>query len=267
MINWLITDEGMQFDDAVEKAARLANIDTAAMCKSSTIMFLKRVKAMHKQNKEKYIHKILENSELQKYSQEDAQEWIDEGIRKDIMERFGIRLDTKHNRIVYPVYDFDGNLINIKGRTRYKNFKELKIPKYINYFEVGCLDYLQSLNFTISDVEKCGELIVFESIKSTMLACGWGYGNCASAESHTLSDEQIALIAKLHVDVVLAYDSDVDYWSGDVKKNIDKLRKITNVYVVEDQEGLLGGKDAKNAPVDCGEEIWKELYENKRKVV
>lgn len=267
MINYLMEYEGMRFDDAVQKAAQLANVNTDTMCKSSTIMFLKRIRAMHKKDKEKYVHKILENSELQKYSKEEAQEWLDEGIHQDIMDWFGIRLDAKHNRIVYPVYDFDGNLINIKGRTRYKNFKELKIPKYINYFEVGCLDYLQSLNFTIDDVRAAGELIIFESIKSTMLACGWGYMNCASAESHTLSDEQIALIARLHVDVILAYDSDVDYWSGDVRKNIDKLRKITNVYIVEDREGLLGGKEAKNAPVDCGEEIWEELYENKRKVV
>jgi len=29
----------------------------------------------------------------------------------------------------------------------------------------------------------------------------------------------------------------------------------------------LGGKETKNAPVDCGEEIWETLYSQKRKVV
>ena len=30
---------------------------------------------------------------------------------------------------------------------------------------------------------------------------------------------------------------------------------------------LLGGKESKNAPVDCGKEVWETLYAKKRKVV
>ena len=46
-------------------------------------------------------------------------------------------------------------------------------------------------------------------------------------------------------------------------KNDDKigiLSKFTNVYIVYDKDGLLGDKSLKNAPVDCGKEVWEKLY-------
>ena len=66
--------------------------------------------------------------------------------------------------------------------------------------------------------------------------------------------------------VVFAYDSDISYYSDEVWRNIKKLKNITNVYVIDDQDRLLGGKDAKNAPVDLTKEIWEELYSKKRKI-
>ena len=100
-----------------------------------------------------------------------------------------------------------------------------------------------------------------------MKAYGWGCKNCVSAEKHTLTPEQISLLVRLKVNVVFAYDSDVSYNDGEVKENIDMLRKVTNVYVISDRDLLLGGSASKNAPVDCGQDIWEELYFNKRKVV
>ena len=100
-----------------------------------------------------------------------------------------------------------------------------------------------------------------------MKAYGWGYKNCASAEKHTLTPEQIQLLVKLNVNIVFAYDSDVSYNANDVKHDIDILRRITNVYEIHDTYGYLGGQEAKNSPVDCGKEVWEDLYSNKRKVV
>lgn len=272
IIGYLIDFEGMQFDDAVEKAARLANMDLSKMCQSQTISFLKRVRNSCSKSIEKYEHPILNQSEYDKYSNDPATEWLEEGIEQWVMDLFGIRIDHSHNRIIYPVCDIDGNLINIKARTRYPNYKELRLPKYINYFTVGCMDYFQGLNITLPYIKESNEVIIFESIKSVMKAYGWGYKNCVSAEKHTLTPEQIELLVKLKVDIVFAYDSDVSYRSHvgsgqEVQRNIEKLKRMTNVYIVDDRRGLLGGEDAKNAPVDCGKEIWEELYSSKRKVV
>ncbi|MBQ8629872.1 MAG: hypothetical protein IJ421_10415 [Prevotella sp.] len=267
IIGYLIDFEKMKFEDAVEKAAKLANLDLSKMCHSKTITFLKKLRALAMKPKSAYEHRILDDSELDKYQIEPVKEWLDEGIEQDVMDLFGVRVDTWQNRIIYPVYDICGNLINIKARTRYKNYKQMKIPKYINYFQVGVMDYFQGLNTTLKYVLDANEIIIFESVKSVMKAYGWGYKNCASAEKHTLTKEQIDLLVKLRVNIVFAYDCDVDYRSSDVRQDIDKLKRVTNVFVIEDRKKLLGGKDTKNAPVDCGEEIWETLYSQKRKVV
>lgn len=267
IIGYLMDYEGMQFEDAVEKAANLADMDLSKMCKSNTVSFLKKLRTLALKKDSDFNHEILSDNELKKYKKEPVWEWLDEGISQNVMDLFGVMVDSRHNRIIYPVYDIQGNLINIKARTRYSNYKQMKIPKYINYFPVGVMDYFQGLNITLQYVKEKKEIIIFESVKSVMKAYGWGYKNCASAEKHTLTKEQLDLLVKLKVNIVFAYDTDVNYRQSDVKQDIDKLKRVTNVYVIEDKNKLLGGALTKNAPVDCGKEIWEQLYNTKRKIV
>lgn len=268
MIGYLMDFEGMSFEDAVDKAAKLANLDLSTMCQSKTISFLRRWKNyIQSQQTVKFEHPILDKSEFEQYKKGKITEWLDEGITQNMIDLFDIRIDDVANRIVYPVYDINGNLINIKGRTRYANYKQLRLAKYMNYKKIGVMDYFQCLEKTLPFIREKNEIIIFESIKSVLKAYEWGYKNCASAEKHTLTPEQISLLIRLKVNVVFAYDSDISYADSEVKQNIDKLRRITNVYVVDDVDKLLGGKEAKNSPVDCGLDIWEELYMNKRKVV
>lgn len=267
IIQYLTEYEGLSYDDSVNKAAQLAQVDISKMCRSETMTWLKNLKKTVKAKKEVFEHIILPNNTLDTYLRQAPQEWIDEGISPEIMNLFGVRIDTMTNRIVYPVYDIKGNLINIKGRTRYNDYKAMGLVKYINYYKVGVMDYFQGLNICLPYIKQKNEVIIFESIKSVMKAFGWGYQNCVSAEKHTLTDEQIDLLISLHVDVVFAYDSDVLYHQKDVKPDIDRLRKLTNVSLIIDKQGLLGGVSAKNAPVDKGLEIWKYLYDNRIKIM
>lgn len=270
MIGFLMDFEGLDFESAVKKAASLAKIDLGKMCQSRTVTFLRKWREvlLSQREKKNFEHQILPVEILNQFSREEVREWLEEGIEQKVMDIFDIRVDNIGNRIVYPVYDIDKHLINIKGRTRYENYKKLKLPKYINYYKVGVMDYFQCLETTLPYVKEKDEIIIFESIKSVMKAYGWGYRNCVSAETHTLSAEQISLLARLNMkNIVFAYDSDVSYWDKKVRDNIDILRRLTNVYIIEDRQKLLGGAESKNAPADCGKEIWKELYQNKRKVV
>lgn len=266
MIGYLMTYEQMEFEDAVKKAARIGSVDMSKMCHSKTISFLKKYRTIISLKPKTISHQILPIESIEKFHKEPAQEWLDEGITQETMKLFGIRIDEISNRIVYPVYDLGGNLINVKGRTRYQNYRTIGLQKYINYYKVGTMDYFQCLDKTLQYAQESDELIIFESIKSVMKAYGWGYRNCASAEKHTLTDEQIFLLVKLGLNVTFAYDSDISYYSPDVKRNIDKLKKVTNVFIIQDRKKLLGGAEAKNAPVDCGKDIWEQLYRQKRKV-
>lgn len=267
VIGFLMEYEGLRFEEAVEKAAKLAHVDLSKMCMSETIRYLKRIKSWASGKKRPFEHAILSECEYDRYSRGLIPEWLEEGISQETLDHFDIRTDDSANRIVYPVRDIDGRLINVKGRTRYKNYKDLRIPKYINYFQVGVMDYFQSLDMAKPHIKDTGEIIIFESIKSTMKAYDWGIRNCVSAEKHSLTNEQIALLVGLRCNIVLAYDSDINYQQNDVKQDVDKLKRYTNVYTIADPDRLLGGSDAKNSPADCGREVWEELYAHKRKVV
>lgn len=267
MIWWLHDYEGLTFDEAVEKAARIADVDLQTMCQSEAMIYLKKIGQCFQKKRQKFEHAVINPKEYDKFKKAEIPEWEEEGIDPAVMNLFDVRLDDRGNRIVYPVYDIDGNLINVKGRTRYKNYKELKLQKYINYYKVGKLDYFQCLNHNLTYVKEKREIIVFESIKSVMKAYGWGYKNCVSAETHSLSDEQIDLLIRLKVTVVLAWDSDVNRYDQDVIDSLKKLKQFTDVFYISDRDDLLGGAEAKNSPVDCGEEVWKTLYEQKRKVI
>lgn len=257
----------MTREEAIQYGMNILGIDVSKMCKSETIKYLKSVKRQTRiVDGEKFVHPILPKYAIEKYSREPVLEWEKEGIKPEIIDLFGVRIDNYTNRIVYPVYDLDGNLINVKGRTRYKEYKLLGLTKYMNYNKIGVMDYFQCLNVTLPYIKEKNEVIIFESIKSVMKAYGWGYKNCVSAEKHVLTDEQILLLVQLKVNVVFAYDSDVDYNCTAVKKDIDKLRMITNVFVIMDDDGVLGGEKGKNAPVDLGEDIWENLYKERRKV-
>lgn len=267
IISFLRQYEGLSMDDAIKKAAFLANVDISKMCQSKTVALIKRWKKV-KQKKPRYEHPVLDyGKEYGKYTKEQIPEWLDEGIKQTEIDLFDIRVDNKTNRIVYPVYDMDGNFINIKGRTRFQNFKLLDIAKYINYHKVGCLDYFQGWKQTQSFIKEKNEVIIFESIKSVMKCYGWGYKNCVSAESHSLSDWQIRFLIKMKVDITFAYDKDVDYYATDIQKQIEKLKRFTNVYIIEDKKNLLGNVADKNSPADMGQTVWESLYKQRVRVL
>lgn len=265
IIQYLQDYEGLSFDEAVQKACRLANADLSSMCYSPTVKFLKKIRKLRKKLIP-FEHKILEEKEYEKYSKEPVAEWLNEGIRQKEIDLFDIRIDKRSNRIVYPVRDIDGRLLNVKGRTRYADYKTMGLMKYINYYPIGVMDYIQGLNVTLPYVKAKNEIIIFESLKSVMKCFGWGYRNCGSAEKHSLTMEQVRLLIRLQVDVTFAYDSDVSYKTKDIVESINLLKRFTNVYVIEDPDGLLGGAEAKNSPADEGLQIFEKLYQNKRRI-
>ena len=271
-ISYLMRYEHMDIETAIDKAARLGRIDLSKRCKSQTIIYLKNIKKHMIPKARPQEHPIIPQSEYDKYQVGDITEWLEEGIDQEMIDLFGVRLDTKMNRIVYPVYDINGKLINLKARTRIKDFKKFKIPKYINYFPVEPMDYFQCLNVTLPYILEQKEVIIFESIKSVMKAYQWGYKNCVSAEKHGMTDEQLLLILSLNVDITLAYDTDVEYFAprkdnAKIRAEINKIRRLRNLHLIDNKDFALGGAQAKNAPVDCGKEVWERLYKTKRKIV
>lgn len=252
--------DGISYSEAVSKLAELVGIDTEDICKSETVDYFKYA------NRQCYElppvkHRVLDKGILNKYKKCVIEQWVDEGISAEILDKYDIRFDEVSRRIVYPVYDNNGNLINIKGRTIYEDFKEKGIPKYINYYQVGVLDYFQCLNFKRKIVKERQEIIVVEGIKSVMKLESFGYENAVSSETSKLNDYQIRILLELKCDIIIAFDNDVCL--DKILNNISLLKRFTNVYVIYDKDNLLGGRENKNSPADMGKEVWEELYRNK----
>ena len=265
LYTWIQLTEHVTFDQAVQKVADITNSDIHDYIESESLSFYKM---MGKINRKK-IRPVSDRNILdvnkdyyQKFKDEIPQEWIDEGILPEEMKKYEVRIDPMSNRIVYPVYSDDGKLISIKGRTRFKDYKQLNIMKYMNYYKLGLLDYFQGMKQARPYIKDKKEIIIFEGIKSVMKVDAWGYHNSVSAETSSLNEYQIELLVKMQIrDIVIAFDKDVSV--NKIRKCTELLRKFSNVWVVYDKWNLLKEKDS---PPDRGEEIWNTLYERRVKI-
>lgn len=264
ILNWLMHYEGLRFDDAVKKVEKISGKEIIKIAPCSSMSFYKTLERIKRVN-EKPKREVLDSSYLDKFQVIDGQpeEWIAEGITNEMIKKYDIRIDTNGNRIVYPVRDNNGNLIGVKGRTRFKAYKTLGISKYINYQKLGTPDFLQGMYENRENIKAKNTVIIFEGIKSVMKVDAWGYDYGVSAETSRLNDEQIKVIIKLNVgEVVLAFDQDV-CWEKALAEG-KKLNRFTNVSVIFDKNGLLKEKDS---PCDEGREVWEKLYKERIRVV
>lgn len=183
--------------------------------------------------------------------------WKEEGISIDSMQRFQVRYDPFSDRIVYPIRNINGGIINVCGRTLDPNYKEKKLRKYTYFKSLGILDTIYGLAENMEYIKEKGEIILFEGAKSVMIADGWGIKNTGAILTSHLNPYQFNILIKLGVKIVFALDADIDI-REDV--NIMKLKPYANVEWVCNRRGLLNDKDA---PVDKGLEIFQTLYKER----
>ena len=262
---WIMWMDGLNFDQAVQKVANIIGLDAEEYTESESVAFYKLLNRLSTK-KETVVNRIIldiDKDYNEKFIDEIPQEWLDEGISADEMKKYEIKIDPLSNRIVYPVRDVDFRLIGVKGRTRFKNFKELKIMKYMNYHKLGGrLDYFQGMMQAFDSIKETNEAIIVEGIKSVMKLDQFGYHNAVAAETSTLSIYQIELLIRMQIrNVVIAFDKDVEMKK--IQECVKLLKKFTNVYVVYDKWNLL---DAKDSPCDKGIDTWKTLYERRVKL-
>lgn len=255
---WIQLTEHLTFDQAVQKVANITNSDINDYVESESMSFYKLLNRLNNKKRTMVERTILDidTDYNQKYKDEIPQEWLDEGISAETMKKYEIRIDPYSNRIVYPVRDANFQMVGVKGRTRFKDYKALGIMKYMNYNKLKILDYFTGMMQAADDVKKSGEIIIVEGLKSVMKLDQWGFHNVVSAETSTLNEYQIELLIKMQVkNVVIAFDKDVKLKK--IQDCVKLLKKFTNVYVVYDKWHLLKDKDS---PPDEGESVWKTLY-------
>ena len=186
--------------------------------------------------------------------------WEKEGISRESLDKFQVYYDSFSNRLVYPIRDITGKIVNIGGRTLDPDFKAKKLRKYTYFSGWGEMNVIYGLFENMKKILDKREVILFEGCKSVLVADSWGIHNTGAILTSHLNPQQLKLLARLGVKVVFALDKDVRIRDD---HNINKLKRYVNVEYFWDWGDLL---DEKDAPVDKGLEVFKELYANKIKL-
>ena len=270
ILNWLMTFEKMSFNDAVDKVATIVDIDVKYLKQCSALKIYKNIFRHSDVENRKAINNraILDISEIKKYRSEIPKEWEEEGINPEIMQKYDIKIDDNANRIVYPIYDRNSNLIGFKGRTRFKNYKEMKIKKYQNYQKIGTTDFFVGMKENFENIKNKNEVIIFEGIKSGLKLSSFGCGdNWLAAETSYLNPAQVQILIEMKIrDIVIAFDNDVEIKK--ILNCVQMLKRFCNVYIITDRrykkERLL--TEDKMSPVDAGIDVWRTLYNERKKV-
>lgn len=205
---------------------------------------------------------VLPENYMERYEKRDDKlaVWEQEGISRASLDRFQVLYDSFSDRLVYPIRNIEGKIVNIGGRTLDPLWKEKKLRKYTYFQSWGTMDTIYGVAENMEFIQKAKEIIIFEGCKSVLMADTWGIRNCGAILTSHLNPQQMKILAKLGCHVVFALDKDVEIRSD---HNINKLKQYVNVEYLYDKENLL---DEKDAPVDKGQKVFQTLYENRVKL-
>ena len=199
---------------------------------------------------------ILADDYMDRYEIDDEKlnVWRNEGISDESLQKFQVKYDGFSDRLVYPIRNLDGDIINVGGRTLDPQWKEKELRKYTYFFSWGTLNTIYGLAENMDSIKDSGEIILFEGCKSVLLADTWGIHNTGAILTSHLNPNQFDILLRLGCRVVFALDRDVQIRND---KNITRLKRYLNCYYLWDRDGLL---DEKDSPVDKGKEVFGTLY-------
>lgn len=187
--------------------------------------------------------------------------WVKEGITERTRKKFGICYSYRYKRIIVPIRHWaTGELVATNARTTVENWEEFNIKKYILSSGYNKQLNLYGLYENYDAIQKAGYVTVYESEKSVLKRDSLCDSTGVALSGHSLSDEQVAVLIGLNVDIVIALDSDISI--EEVRHMANKFYKIRNVYYIYDKWDLI---PEKSSPADCPNKIFDFLMKHKTK--
>ena len=203
------------------------------------------------------------------------QEWLDDGITKETMDRFNISYSISQNKIIIPHYDILGRLVGIRGRAL-NDWEVENVGKYAPiqiegiWYKHPLSMNLYGLDRTFMDIRRNGICYLFESEKSVMQMDGFNMPNCSAAVcGSNFNKYQLNILMKFCApsEIVICFDKEEkpgeEKYFNKLYNICKKYSQYANFSFIYDREGLL---DLKESPTDRGEEVFKKLLEKRVRV-
>ena len=248
--------------EAIEKIKKFTGFDgdVAVITNRMSATETCRKFLMPKTRRKAFNPTILDDNVMDRYEDkpEKLQVWADEGISFDVMAQFQVKYDGVSDRLVYPIRDNQGKIVNIGGRSLDPEWKDKGLRKYTYFYGWGgIMSVIYGLYENIEAIKKHHTIILFEGCKSVLKAQSWGILNTGALLTSHLNPAQMRILARLGCDVIFALDKGIDIRED---KNIAKLKNYVNVSYIHDTDDLLEDKDS---PVDRGKDVFVELCKNR----
>ena len=165
--------------------------------------------------------------------------------------------DVYINRIMFPLYDTSGRVVAFSGRI----YGDSKLNKYVNTKETPIFKKGQCLyNYHIAKEasRKKGFVIIMEGFMDVIRASTVGYDNVVALMGTALTSEQLGLIKRLSLNIILCFDGDRAGEHATMSAG-EQLEKIgINPKVI----ALTGGDDPDTFIIKNGKERFDSLVES-----
>lgn len=202
-------------------------------------------------------------------------EWLEDGISKAAMDKYGIQYSISQNKIIIPHRDINGRLVGIRGRALNPEEVEL-VGKYMPiHIEKTWYTHPLGLNLyglyeNKENIKKSGIVYVGEAEKFVLQAESFTDPNCCVAVcgSQFNKFQLRELIKNCHPrEIVICFDNEElphkDSYFNKLWTMCQKYKLYADFSFIYDREGLT---QLKQSPTDCGEDIFHKLLSRRIRV-
>lgn len=223
-----------------------------------------------------------------------------DGISPVIMQKFDVKFDTSSRGIFLPHHNILGDIVGVylrsflplRKQVREKHpdmpYSELiKFPraKYVpvlrppekqtedkTSWSFPNSKNLYGLHLAADGIKESGIAIIFEGGKSVMLGHQYGYPYCVATHTYGAHLNHISMLIECGAkEIVLAFDKQYEDENGKqyelyehkTRELAKKIKNYVNVSRIASHNNEISYKDA---PIDCGAEIFADLFNRREKL-
>lgn len=221
-------------------------------------------------------------------------------IRPSILQKFGVKFDTKTKGILLPHHNVNGDIVGIYLRSflplrreiqekdpdiSYKELIKFPRAKYVPLVKSAARQTdeksswsfpnsknLYGLCFAKEAIKTSRKAIIFEGAKSVMLAHQYGYPFAVASHTYGANINHISMLIEAGAEeIIFAFDrqyqdlNSKEFSLYDIKTKglADKVKKYVNTSRIASLNNEIGYKDA---PIDKGITVFERLYKARERL-